>query len=296
MTRLEEVVRGVVKDYAVLGDDAGEYNTIHSACFSPDDKYIACAKSNGEIKIYNVDKATEAYCIRKEKRSPYTMIKWRGKSDYSQLNNVVGTVNSDGQIQQFHVPTGKCLSTIQENFGEDSQINAFDYSYNFKKQAVCGVHPAIRVYDVETQKLLQKLEGAQSVGDTGHTNRVFSVRFYPEDDTMLVSGGWDNKIVFWDLRQEKPAHTLLNKMICGDAIDIYKGGFMLSCSWQEKDPIQLHDLKTFLVATSSDGEEGIAWDPVPGKKNRKKKKQEEQNQGPNKTTCLCTCRFDRNGK
>lgn len=289
-------MRGVVKDYAVLGDDAGEYNTIHSACFSPDDKYVACAKSNGEIKIYNVQKASEAYSIRnKEKRTPYTMIKWRGKSDYSQMSNIVGTVNSDGQIQHFHVPTGKCLSTIQEKFGEDSQINAFDYSYNFKKQAVCGVHPSIRVYDMETLKLLQNLEGAQSVGDTGHTNRVFSVRFYPEDENMLVSGGWDNKIVFWDLRQEKPAHTLLNKMICGDAIDIYKAGFMLSCSWQEKDPIQLHDLNTFLVATSSHGEEGIAWDPVPGKK-KKKKKLEEQTQGPNKTTCLCTCRFDRNGK
>lgn len=289
------MVKGTVKDYAVFGDDSGEYNTVHSACFSPEDKYVACAKSNGEIIIYNVETKTESFMIRnRERRIPFTMIKWRGKTDSFNLNNVVGTVNSDGQIQHFHVATGKCISSIQEEFGEESQLNAFDYSYNFAKQAVCGVHPSIRVYDLETSKRTHNLEGSHSVGDTGHTNRVFSVRFYPNDDNMLVSGGWDNKIVFWDLRQEKPAHTLLNKMICGDSIDI-KNGSMLSCSWQEKDPIQIHELQTYKAATSSHGEEGIPWDPIPNKK-KKRRKQEDQKDSNSKATCLCTCRFDRNGK
>lgn len=83
------------------------------------------------------------------------------------------------------------------------------------------------------------MDGLSSIGDTGHSNRVFCVKFYKDDDNRLITGGWDNKIVFWDLRQEKPIHTEMGRMIYGDAIDVFEGGLMLSCSWQDKDQIKL---------------------------------------------------------
>ena len=36
--------------------------------------------------------------------------------------------------------------------------------------------------------------------DDGHTNRIHSVKFAKFDPKVLVSGGWDNCIHFWDLR------------------------------------------------------------------------------------------------
>ena len=33
----------------------------------------------------------------------------------------------------------------------------------------------------------------------GHTNRLFSVKYEPETD-VLITSGWDQRIIFWDLR------------------------------------------------------------------------------------------------
>ena len=35
---------------------------------------------------------------------------------------------------------------------------------------------------------------------TGHSNRVFSLKFVAEDPNLLVSGGWDNTVQVWDVR------------------------------------------------------------------------------------------------
>lgn len=91
-----------------------------------------------------------------------------------------------------------------------------------------------------------------------------------------------------------PTFTILNRMICGDSIDIH-GGKMLSCSWQEKDQIQIFDVNSKKVVTGSEGDIGIAWDPIQSPKKRKKKV-EEVKEGNPRSTYLCTCRFDQTGR
>ena len=137
-----------------------------------------------------------------------------------------------------------------------------------------------------------------SIGDSGHSNRVYCAKFYKDDDTKLVSGGWDNKIVFWDLKAGgKPVHTIHNRLICGDAIDILKEGLMISVAWQDKDQIQMYDINTYRISTNYSGDKGIDWDPAPtNKRGRKKKKVEEPKDGMPKTTYLCTAKADRQGK
>ena len=31
-------------------------------------------------------------------------------------------------------------------------------------------------------------------------NRVFALRYHPTDPHLLVSGGWDDTVQFWDIR------------------------------------------------------------------------------------------------
>ncbi len=68
-------------------------------------------------------------------------------------------------------------------------------------------------------------------GETGHTNRVFSVKFDKDDPNMLCSGGWDNTIKIWDLREGGPVRSIYGAYICGDALDIHDG-YILSGSWR----------------------------------------------------------------
>jgi len=141
-----------------------------------------------------------------------------------------------------------------------------------------------------TGKLLYNLVGNNSVGDTGHSNRLFSVRFSQSDDDCVVSGGWDDKIVIWDIKTQNPKHTLLKRMIKGDAIDMYLNR-MLSCSTHNKDQIQLFDVSALRAVTGDMGEEGIPWDPQPAKS--KKKAVDKKDPAP-KTQLYC-CRFSSKG-
>lgn len=43
--------------------------------------------------------------------------------------------------------------------------------------------------DLQSQELLVELKPGMARG-SGHSSRVFSVKFHPEDSNVVVSGGW----------------------------------------------------------------------------------------------------------
>lgn len=58
------------------------------------------------------------------KRSPFTMVKWRGKGDdFFKTNYVLGTANSDGQIQHWHMATGNYFLKKENAFLQYKRIS-----------------------------------------------------------------------------------------------------------------------------------------------------------------------------
>lgn len=105
--------------------------------------------------------------------------------------------------------------------------------------ATAGKDSIIRIYDEETRVVTQELAG---VGwkDAGHNNRIFCVKFIPEDPNILLSGGWDTNVIFWDLREKKSIRSFLGPKICGDAID-YKNGKILTGANRAKSQLEVWD-------------------------------------------------------
>lgn len=58
----------------------------------------------------------------------------------------------------------------------------------------------------------------------GHSNRIFCTKFNPADNNMVVSGGWDNTIVVYDVRYRGPVHAFWGPHICGDSIAFKNDG------------------------------------------------------------------------
>jgi len=77
----------------------------------------------------------------------------------------------------------------------------------------------------------------------GHSNRVFSLRFHPTDDNVLLSAGWDNTIQMWDLRTEGSVRSIFGPHICGDSVDI-SGNDIVSGSWRPTEQLQLWDYRS----------------------------------------------------
>ena len=58
--------------------------------------------------------------------------------------------------------------------------------------AVAGRYCHVRLYDETTKSLA--LDMKERGENPGHSNRIFSVKFNPVRQNMLVSSGWDNTL------------------------------------------------------------------------------------------------------
>jgi WD40 repeat protein len=83
----------------------------------------------------------------------------------------------------------------------------------------------------------------------GHTGRINSVCFHKKDSPglftdILASGGWDQKVIFYDIRSNKIIGTIKGPYICGDSIDL-KDYMVLTGSNYSNNKLQMWDLRTY---------------------------------------------------
>ena len=65
----------------------------------------------------------------------------------------------------------------------------------------------------------------------------------PKDLNLLLSGGWDNNVILWDLREKKSVGSFFGPNISGDTLD-YKEGEILTGSHRNIDYLEIWDLGT----------------------------------------------------
>lgn len=76
-----------------------------------------------------------------------------------------------------------------------------DFNFDGSLLATGGKDFCIRIYD-DNIKSVQHTFAAADWGQRGHANRVFCVKFLPDDPNILISGGWDANILIWDIREK----------------------------------------------------------------------------------------------
>lgn len=138
-----------------------------------------------------------------------------------------------------HLNTGKSLFKYQVEDKGDRQINCFDLSRDGETLGIVGAEPQVLLLDVETQKIRQRLTGEEG-NLPGHSNRVFSIKF-EEDQNLVLTSGWDQRIILWDLRAGLPQSNIFNTRIYGDGLDVNQG-LILACNHQETDQVHMYDL------------------------------------------------------
>ena len=183
------------------------------------DKYIAAGHNDDTIRIYNLMTEKEAFVINRDMDNPMPMtnIKWRPPSAPSITKNVLISVNANGSLQHWHTTSGKLLNTIYDEF---NQLLGADYKPDGCMFASWGSDTVVRIYDEATRKLVSELTRGVG-GKSGHSNRVFWVKFDRENENVLLSGGWDNTIQIWDLREGAAVRSIYGPIIWGDSIIKY---------------------------------------------------------------------------
>jgi COMPASS component SWD3 len=109
----------------------------------------------------------------------------------SKVTSVITMVSSDGSVSQYQMPGGKCLYNSVPEPG--NELFCIDYNSDGSMFAVAGKDHRVYVYDDEKKEIVNNMhEGLKEL--PGHGNRVFAIKFDPQDPNVIVSGGWDKTL------------------------------------------------------------------------------------------------------
>lgn len=209
--------------------------------FDEEDTMAAMGCSDGLIRVYNLNTANKL--VELSTNAPHekvatTALRWRPSAE-GLAGSTLLAASGSGTLHQFLAKTGKKL---WEKHEEDNYIFALDYNRKGTQFATAGKDCVVRVYDEETKQVAQKLHGV-AWHKPGHNNRLFSLRFSPDDPNLLLSGGWDQNVHVWDLRKASVAATICGPKVCGDSLDI-RGQHILTGAHRGSDQLQLWDLSS----------------------------------------------------
>jgi len=234
--------------------------------FAPDNVMMAAGGGDGCIRVFHTGSGKTLYKLggdftRGKVQLPATAVKFRPATSFSKTKNILLSGNCDGEIQHWHVTSQKLLSTITE---PDNQVFALDYHPDGSAFASTGKDAKVRVYDESTKTLVTTLDGGWGRPTPGHSNRVFSVKYKPDDPNIILSAGWDNTIQIWDCRLNYAVRSIFGPHICGEGLDIC-GDTILTASWRPKDQIQMWDfgsgecISGYTMARSTTGFDSLLY-------------------------------------
>ncbi|XP_069621004.1 uncharacterized WD repeat-containing protein alr2800-like [Ranitomeya imitator] len=217
---------------------------IFSLRFSPSGKQLAVGFGNGAIQIVNVDGGSLGGTLSPghRTRQAVTSLSYHPKN-----SNILVGAGADGLISFYDIKSELNVLSLTE---QENEIHALDFSTDGTMFATAGRDRNIRIYDSQTNEILNFLVAPDFLIDddltltSGHTRRIFALRFHPSEHHIFVTGGWDDSIKVWDKRMAKEARrVIIGPHICGPGIDI-RNDQILSGSWVARNALQLWDLRS----------------------------------------------------
>eukprot|EP00736_Rhodelphis_marinus_P000940 Rmarinus@m.18196 len=223
--------------------------------WAPDDNLLAAGCGDGCVRVYSPNSGRLVYILSNDlSRLPITSVRWRPTGPTAKTRNVMLTAGADGRVCHWHVTSGKCLHTIEE---EGNQVYALAYRADAAQFVTGGKDFQIRLYDEATKTKIMTLNKGDGKTTTGHSNRAFSVMFDPNDNNTILTGGWDNTIQIWDTRVGLSVRSIFGPHICGDAMDLSEN-LLITGSWRPDNPLQLWDYTQGTLI------ENLRWPTRPG--------------------------------
>ncbi|KAI4486554.1 hypothetical protein M0804_005924 [Polistes exclamans] len=158
--------------------------------------------------------------------------------------NTFYTSSACGNIFQCTTDKNELIKFISE---PKNEINTIDVSVDGNYLVTGGKDAAVRIYDSEIGKLVltyQKTDAdmLHEKVTRFHRMRIFAARFHNIYSDLIITGGWDDTVRIWDIRDGGGSiRTIKGPHICGDAIDL-RESHILTGSWVVRESLQIWDL------------------------------------------------------
>ncbi|KAK3090820.1 hypothetical protein FSP39_014936, partial [Pinctada imbricata] len=222
-------------------------DSIYALQYSFDSEVLAVGFASGAIHLYNSRTGEMVSELRKPRYGGMQIMCLRF---HPKEHHILLATTSDGKILACNTKDGTVNEVASE---KGNEINCLDFSCEGFEFATGGKDLAVRIYNAKTYQLLHTFEGyskkSVSSDDREHcpvSQRIWCLKFHPDNPDIFMTGGWDNQIKIWDIRSEADPvrRSISGPHICGDAIDVQwseKKGYVeiLTGSWCAKDGLQI---------------------------------------------------------
>nr|XP_033795413.1 serine-threonine kinase receptor-associated protein-like isoform X2 [Geotrypetes seraphini] len=229
-----------VRDHVPLSKD---FHSIYSLHFSPNGNQLAVGFGNGAIQIVNMETGGLKSTLFSGHRTRQAVT---ALSYHPLSSKLLVAAGADGIISIYDIESTNVISFAEAG----NEINALDFCLDGSVYATAGKDRHIRLYDSRTNEILHILEAPDIMNNddltltSGHSRRIFALKFHPNEYHIFLTGGWDNSIKIWDKRMAKEARRVINgPHICGPGIDI-KDNKILTGSWVARNALQLWDYRS----------------------------------------------------
>lgn len=220
---------------------------IFSLQFSMDENYIAAGYGSGGVYVIRNDpnNLKVSPILHGQKRHYATMaIKFHRNLELMLTAGAAGEINA-WNSRSFTSPDPKVSLSEDGN-----EINALDINADGLIFATAGKDRHIRLYDSTNFCLYHVINAPDALSMdemsifSGHTQKIFGLRFHPKEPHIFVTAGWDNCMKIWDKRISRCARqSVAGPRICGSALDLM-GNYILTGSYVANDSIQLWDYRS----------------------------------------------------
>ena len=176
----------------ILKKFIGHNNPVRFLSFNSDKTRIVSGSKDGIIKVWDAESGKNELTISIENEN---LVSVRFNSSGTKLITA-----SDRKVRIWNSNTGEVLSVF--NFAARIRNAGFS-SKDELIYGVCGTgfdRDSVVILNVETKKVLTLARG--------HSGRIHSVSFSPNND-YIVTAGDDNKIISWDVESGKILYTRL---------------------------------------------------------------------------------------
>ncbi|KAH7289986.1 hypothetical protein KP509_30G027100 [Ceratopteris richardii] len=233
-----------------------------SSCFSEDGRWLAVSHTSGIIQIYRVADGGLSFTLKKQSSQKYPCLSmcFRPTEGLFSTKNVLISVDVGGCIHHWHASSGKLISTIQEPGNEIFSVAHQDTGVLF---ATAGLDTKVRIYDGLTRKMSLVLDEGDGSSTTGHTNRIFALKWNLNDTDVIMSGGWDKTLQVWDLRIGKSVRSIYGPFLCGSSLDFdMNNERILTGSWRTSEQLQEWDYGTGALIRTILWPQGMDYDKL----------------------------------
>lgn len=226
-----------------------------STQFDLETKYLATGMRNGAIHVYNLNYGDIEMRIDsaedKEKtlvdtgfldvKYPVTWLKWQPRFGGTRSSGILAASYGNNVIKIWDCSRKEVKHTIVET--GNTGVYTIDYNMSGSLLVSGGADATLRIYDDATKKCIHQYKpGLKDV--VHHFNRIYCVKFNPEDDRIVYSGGADKVVTVHDTRIKDPLRLIIGPYIIGDCIDINNNS-LLTGSYRSEECLEVWDLRNY---------------------------------------------------